>query len=80
MEVAAVVSVCQGLYFVLGWLLEFYVTINSFLCHINHLSCCCVYMCMSIYDSATDAIALNEKNPHYEGFGYDVRMYASLAS
>ena len=26
-----------------------------FNCHINYLSCC-VYMCMSIYDSAEDAI------------------------
>ena len=64
MEVSAVVSIGQGLDFVLGRFLEFDVTINSLLyCHVCRLVVVVVYMCMSIYDNSTDAIALNEKSP-----------------
>ena len=61
MEVSAMVSVCQGLNFVVRGLLELNIFVDSLF---GHVYCSVVvYMCMSIYDSATDAIALNEKSP-----------------
>ena len=45
---------------------------------LGHVYCSVVVYMVSIYDSATDAIALDEKKPSSEGFDNrdDVWMYA----
>ena len=78
MEIPAVVAVSHGLDFLLGRLLEFYVTINSWLCHINYSYVSDVY---SIHSQSIPSRCKRKKKQLDSCFNDfdDVRMYASHA-